>query len=148
MDQKVSLQQVIPVLFVLLLVGAIGLLSQRVINPPAIQVISELSRSRAGTTSEKVFNAEQATDLSAARWQAMGRFYEEQGLLTRDNFDYAQAADVSAVRWQAMAKFYEDQGLLTRDNFDYEQAADVSAARWQAMAKFYEKHGLLNEKGG
>ena len=81
MNQKISLQQVIPVLLVLLLIGAVGLLSQRGINPPAIQVISELTSSRAGTTSEKVFDSEQAADLSAARWQAMAKFYEKHGLL-------------------------------------------------------------------
>ena len=138
MNQKVSLQQIIPLLLVLLLIGAIGLLSQRVISPPAIETVFDLSRSRTVTTNDQLFDSEQAADISAARWQAMGRFYEEQGMLTRDDFDYAQAADVSAARWQAMAKFYADQGLLTRDNFDYEKAADVSAARWQAMGKFYE----------
>jgi uncharacterized protein affecting Mg2+/Co2+ transport len=79
----------------------------------------------------------EAADLSAARWQAMGDFYEKQGMLTRDNFDYVSAADLSAARWQAMGDFYEKQGMLTRDNFDYEQAADLSAARWQAMGEYY-----------
>jgi uncharacterized protein affecting Mg2+/Co2+ transport len=85
----------------------------------------------------------EAADLSAARWQAMGDFYEKQGMLTRDNFDYVSAADLSAARWQAMGDFYEEQGMLTRDNFDYEQAADLSAARWQAMGEFYEEQGML-----
>ena len=141
MNQKVSLQQIFPVLLVLLLIGAVGLLSQGVIDPPAIQAISELSSSR----TEQVFDYEQAADLSAARWQAMGEFYEEQGMLTRDNFDYGKAADLSAARWQAMGEYYEEQGMLTRDNFDYEEAADLSAARWQAMGEFYEKQGMLNE---
>jgi hypothetical protein len=58
----------------------------------------------------------------------MANYYEDNGLLTRDNFDYEKAADVSAAHWQAMANYYEDNGLLTRDNFDYEKANDVSAA--------------------
>ena len=142
MNQRISLQQIFPILLALLLLVAIGLLSQRVINPPTIQVIPDLSQSRTSATSAETFNSEQAADLSAARWQAMGDFYEKRGMLTRDNFDYEQAADVSAARWYSMGKFYEDQGLLTRDNFNYEQAADVSAARWQAMGKFYEDQGL------
>ena len=81
---------------------------------------------------------EKAANLSAARWLAMGGFYEEQGMLTRDNFDYGHAANLSAARWLAMGAFYEEQGMLTRDNFDYEEAADLSAARWQAMGEFYE----------
>jgi hypothetical protein len=67
--------------------------------------------------------------ISAMRWQAMGEFYEKQGLLTRDNFDYEKAADLSAARWQAMAEFYKDSEQLTRDDFDYEAAADASVLR-------------------
>ena len=51
----------------------------------------------------------EAADLSSSRWQAMAKFYEEQGMLTRDNFDYGQAADLSAARWQAMGEFYVEQ---------------------------------------
>ena len=87
--------------------------------------------------------SEHDAETSVMRWQAMGEFYEKQGLLTRDNFDYEKAADVSAARWQAMADFYKDSELLTRDSFDYEKAADVSAARWQAMGEFYKDSELL-----
>ena len=62
-------------------------------------------------------------------YKKVRKFYEEQGLLTRENFDYEQAADLSAARWQAMAKFYAEQGMLTRAELDYAQAADHSAAR-------------------
>jgi hypothetical protein len=86
---------------------------------------------------------EHDAEISAMRWQAMGEFYEKQGLLTRDSFDYDKAADLSAARWQAMGKFYEEQGLLTRDSFDYDKAADLSAARWQAMGEFYKDSELL-----
>jgi uncharacterized lipoprotein YajG len=88
MNQKVSLQQIVPILLALLLLGTLGLLSQSITVPPAIPAISELSGSRAGTSSVKAFDAEQAANISAARWLAMARFYEEQGLLTRDNFNY------------------------------------------------------------
>lgn len=145
MNQRVSLQHMFPILLALLLLVAIGLLFQQVINPPVIQIVSELLQSRTAASSAESFDAEQAADLSAARWQAMGEYYEKQGMLTRDDFDYAGAADVSAARWQAMGKFYEGQGLLTRENFDYEKAADLSAARWQAMGEYYEKNGMLND---
>jgi hypothetical protein len=72
---------------------------------------------------------EHDAEISAMRWQAMGEFYEKQGLLTRDSFDYDKAADLSAARWQAMAEFYKDSELLTRDDFDYEAAADASVLR-------------------
>ena len=87
---------------------------------------------------------EHDAEMSVMRWQAMGEFYEKQGLLTRDNFDYEKAADLSVARWQAMGEFYEKQDLLTRDNFDYEKAADLSAARWQAMGDWYARHSQMN----
>jgi hypothetical protein len=59
----------------------------------------------------------------------MANYYEDNGLLTRDNFDYEKAADVSAARWQAMGEFYKDSELLTRDDFDYAAAADASVLR-------------------
>ena len=136
MNERVRLQQIFPVLLVLVFLVAIGLLSQQILNPPVVQLSSELSQIPARFISEEAFDAERAADLSAARWQAMGEFYEKNGMLTRDNFDYEKAADLSAARWQAMAKYYADQGLLTREDFDYEKAADISAARWQAMAEF------------
>jgi len=82
-------------------------------------------------------DSEQAAAAMAARWQAMGRFYQEQALL---NFDYEQSAEAQASRWQAMARFYEQNNML---NFDYEQSAEAQAFRWQAMANFYEEAGLL-----
>jgi hypothetical protein len=85
------------------------------------------------------FDYQKAAEVNAARWQAMGEYYEEAGLLA---FDYERAADVHAARWMAMGKFYEKAGLL---NFDYERAAEVQASRWMAMADFYRNAGLLNE---
>ena len=58
------------------------------------------------------FDYAAAADASAARWQAMGQYYADQGLLTRDSFDNEQAANNMAGRWQAMAAFYEAHGLL------------------------------------
>lgn len=84
-------------------------------------------------------------EAMAARWLAMGKYYQDHNLLTRDDFDYEQAADNMAARWLAMGKYYEDHDLLTRDDFDYEQAADDMAARWIAMGTYYEKQGLLNK---
>lgn len=92
------------------------------------------------------FDYETSADNMAARWVAMGAFYEREGLLTRDDFDHEQAAEVMAARWTAMGAYYEKEGLLTRDDFDYDQAADDLAARWAAMGKYYEAQGLLNSK--
>lgn len=145
MNQKVSLQQMIPLLFGLMLAGAIMLLVLNFGSPPAVRLAPDLAGDQTAATVTEDFDYEQAADISAMRWQAMARFYEAQWLLTRDDFDYEQAAEYMAFRWQAMAKFYEKQGLLTRDDFDYEQAAENMAFRWLEMAKAYERMGLLND---
>lgn len=142
MNQKVTSRNMIPLLFGLLLLGVIGLLALSFGNSPAIQLSPDLSSNQAIATNAEAFDYEEAADISASRWGAMARFYEEQGLLTRDNFDYEQAAEDMAYRWQAMAEAYGRHGLLNyRDNPD-----DVMAYRWNAMARAYEKAGLLNDQ--
>ena len=141
MNQKVSLQQMIPVLFVLLLIGAFGVLFVLNVNPPAFPRFSALADNPAGAVEADVFDYAQAAEVSALRWQAMARFYEQQGRLTRDNFDYEQAADNLAYRWQAMADWYENAGLLNKGM----DPGDVMAYRWLAMARAYEQWGMLND---
>ena len=142
MNQKFTSQQTIPLLLGLLLVGAIVLLVLNLSNPPAIQMAPDLSGNRPAVTTEESFDYDQAADISAMRWQAMGKFYQAQGLLTRDDFDYEQAAELTAYRWNAMAEAYEKMGLLN-DRMD---PSDLMAYRWLAMAKAYERMGLLNNK--
>lgn len=78
-------------------------------------------------------------DAQAYRWVAMGKAYEQMGLL---NVDSEAAADATAYRWQAMARGYERMGLL---NVDSEAAGEAMAYRWQAMARYYADQGLLND---
>ena len=92
----------------------------------------------------QAFDYEQSADNMAARWLAMGKYYEAHDMLTRDDFDYEQSADNLAARWLAMGRYYEAHDMLTRDDFDYEQSADNLAARWLAIGKGYERLGLLN----
>lgn len=144
MNQRMSVQQIIPLLIALVAVAVFALVAPHIIQPPAVGIASVFAPERAVETDVEAVDSAHAADLSAARWQAMARYYEAQGLLTRDPFDYEQAAENQAARWLAMGQFYKDRGLLTRDDFDYEQAADTTAFRWQAMGKAYENLGLLN----
>ena len=142
MNQKVNLQQIVPLLFVVLLFAALGLLLVPVVGRGTPVSIAPLPPAKtADQTSVGAFSAAEAADLSAARWQALARFYEDHGMLTRDPSDYEQAAELSAYRWGAMARFYEENGLLNNEL----DPGDVSAFRWYAMAKAYERMGLLNE---
>lgn len=147
MNQKVNLQQVAPLLIVVLLfVALLALLVPAVGRGTPVSIAPPPPAKTADLSSVDAFNAAEAADISAARWQAMARFYEEKGLLTRSPFDYKQAAVNQAARWQAMGRFYEEQGMLTRASFSHGQAAELSAYRWQAMARFYEEMGWLNDE--
>ena len=144
MNQRMNLQQIGPLLFVVLLFAALGLWV--VVSRGTPLSLAPLPDAKtADRTSGAAFDAAEAADLSAARWLAMARFYEMNGMLTRDPFDYEEASKNQAARWQAMARYYETNGKLTRDPFDYEEAAEISAYRWEAMAKAYERMGLLNK---
>ena len=139
MNQKITLQQMIPILLVLLLVGVFTVLLVQNVD---LSVSLPFFARPAGDIQAEAFDYETAADVSTMRWQAMARFYEQQGLLTRDNFNYAQAADQMAYRWQAMADWYANAGLLN-DRLD---PGDVMAYRWTAMARAYEQWGMLNDK--
>lgn len=145
MNPRVNIQQLVP-LFVVLLFAAVVLLVSVIDKGTPVSVVPHLPAKAVEQTSAVAFDAVEAADPSTARWQAMARFYEKHGMLTRDPFDYEQAEANHVARWQAMAKFYEDRGMLTRYAFDYEQAAALSVYRWEAMARFYEVNGMLNDE--
>lgn len=73
-----------------------------------------------------------ASELTGLRWQAMVRFYEKNGLLTRET---AAAVDPADVKFFDQAASSPDSAALP--------AGELSGLRWQAMAKFYKKNGLL-----
>ena len=144
MNLNADLRQMYPLLllFALLLASAIVLLYLTLRELPEVQTAPELASNQTSVAHAETIDNEKAADISAMRWQAMARFYEEQGLLTRDPFDYEQAAEQTAFRWQAMAEAYQRHGLLNyRSNPD-----DVMAFRWLAMARAYERAGLLNDQ--
>ena len=62
----------------------------------------------------------------AARWTAMGAYYEK---LEASQLQRSRAADTA--RWEAMGEYYLNQSRRERS-----QAAD--AARWTAMAERYQ----------
>ncbi len=80
---------------------------------PGAQEAQRLQRSRAA---------------DAARWKAMGAYYER--LNEAQSLVRSRAAD--AARWTAMGAYYE---RLEQSQLQRSRAAD--AARWNAMVKIY-----------
>jgi hypothetical protein len=70
-------------------------------------------------------SGERGRVADAARWTAMGEYYEE---LEASQLQRSRAADTA--RWEAMDEYYLNLSRRARS-----QAAD--AARWTAMASYY-----------
>jgi hypothetical protein len=117
MKTRNQFQQMAVMTIALLLAALIGIVLLNTGALPTIHFSNTLWAGRNQATHVVPFDYAKAADVSAYRWVAMAKFYEKNGLLTRDTFDYEQAADNVAARWVAMAEFYEKNGLLTRDSF-------------------------------
>lgn len=112
MKQKITLHQMIPLVFLLLLVGVILLFFLNFNHPVTSSSIFNSPGNMDSAASGDAFDDKHAAEIFAMRWQAMAQFYKAQGLLTRDDFDYEQATDLMAYRWEAMARAYQRMGLL------------------------------------
>lgn len=66
----------------------------------------------------------------AARWTAMGEYYEnvEAGKIQRSR-------NADAARWMAMSEYYQKLAEVQAQNL--ERGRDADAARWTAMAEYY-----------
>jgi hypothetical protein len=74
---------------------------------------------------------EQSRAADAARWTAMGEYYQSRVEAESLNLERSRSAD--AARWGAMAVYYQE---LEKKSQERGRAAD--AARWTAMAAYYE----------
>jgi hypothetical protein len=70
-------------------------------------------------------SSERGRAAEAARWTAMGEYYEK---LEESQLQRSRVADTA--RWEAMGEYYLNQSRRERS-----QAAD--AARWTAMADYF-----------
>jgi len=78
-----------------LLLVAVILLAGAVVGVPMAQASASKAASRS------------ASDVSAARWQALGEYY------SMSSAPSLSASDVSAARWQALGEYYSKrQGSL------------------------------------
>ena len=73
---------------------------------------------------------EQSRAADAARWTAMGEYYQSRVEAESRHLERARSAD--AARWAAMAVHYQ---ALDKSR---ERGRAADAARWTAMAAYYE----------
>ncbi len=82
-------------------------------------------------------NLKRSHTADAARWEAMGRYYQQFGGGASLDKLRSRAADTS--RWTAMAEFYQKQAEAAAQNQARTRAAD--AIRWTAMGEYYAQFG-------
>ena len=77
-------------------------------------------------------SAERGRAADAARWTAIGEYYEQ--LTGAQNMERSRAAD--SARWTSMGEYYVQ---LEAAQLQRSRAAD--AARWTAMGEYYAQFG-------
>jgi hypothetical protein len=80
-------------------------------------------------------SAERGRASDAARWAAMGEYYQNRA--EAENFTRSRTAD--AARWEAMGRYYQGFGGGASLNLLRSRAADT--ARWTAMGEYYAQFG-------
>jgi len=71
-----------------------------------ISALALMSNTRASGPTGSLTSLD-AGDISAYRWEAMGRFYDDLAA-PADGLKSLDADDISAYRWEAMGRFYLD----------------------------------------
>ena len=102
----------------------------------ALMLVVTLTVREAVATSavlSEVQKAERAQAADAARWTAMGEYYQGFDVARRERSLAAETA-----RWTAIGAYYSD---LAEAQLQLSRAAD--AARWTAMSEYY-KHQKAN----
>lgn len=91
-----------------------------------LTVREAIATSAVTSNTEEALRIERSRNADAARWEAMGKYYENQAQRQR-----SRSADTA--RWEAIAEYY--QSLEEAQNLQRGRAAD--AARLTAMAEYY-----------
>ena len=80
-------------------------------------------------------SAERGRAADAARWTAMGEYYEQ--LNGAQDIERSRAAD--SARWMAMGEYYQNRAEA--ENLTRSRTAD--AARWEALGRYYQQSELM-----
>ena len=83
---------------------------------------------------EEAPSIERSRSADTARWEAMGKYYENQVPRLRSR-------SAETARWEAIAEYY--QSVEEAHNLQRGRAAD--AARWTVLAHYYQSHPELRD---
>ncbi len=120
----------------LIVVGVLSLsLVAMVISTPPSNTTTSAARGRAADAEAE--NLARSRTADAARWEAMGRYYQQFDSGAGLNLLRSRAADTA--RWTAMAEYY--QSLANAETQDLARARAADAARWTAMGEYYAQFG-------
>ena len=90
-------------------------------------------------SSTNIERMEQSRAADAARWNAMGEYYQSQAEAESMKLERGRSAD--AARWGAMAAYYQALGASQA------RAREADAARWTAIAAHYEVFEKALDRG-
>ena len=105
----------------------IGLLSLLLIAMAVSLPLSGVPASEAANSA-----IQRGREAYAARWTAMGEYYEK---LEESQLQRSRAADTA--RWTAMGEYHQNRAEA--ENLTRSRTAD--AARWEAMGRYYQQFG-------
>ena len=107
----------------------------------ALAAVIVLTVREAMATSAVAYNAGEALSMErswsadTARWEAMGKYYENQVPRLRSR-------SAETARWEAIAEYY----LSVEEAQDLQRGRAADAARWTDLAEYYQSHPEL--RGG
>jgi hypothetical protein len=100
-----------------------------------LTVREAMATSAVASNAEEALRVERSRSADTARWEAMGKYYENQAQRQR-----SRSADTA--RWEAIAEYYQS----VEEAQNVQRGRDADAARWTDLAEYYQRHPEL--RGG
>ena len=99
-----------------------------------LTVRGAMATSAVAPNAEEALSIERSRSADTARWEAMGKYYENQVPRLRSR-------SAETARWEAIAEYY--QSVEEAHNLQRGRAAD--AVRWTVLAQYYQSHPELRD---
>lgn len=100
-----------------------------------LTVREAMATSAVASNAEEALSIERSRSADTARWEAMGKYYENQAPRLRSR-------SAETARWEAIAEYYQS----VEEAQDLQRGRAADADRWTALAEYYQSHSEL--RGG
>ena len=100
-----------------------------------LTVREAMATSAVASNAEEALRVERSRSADTARWEAMGKYYENQA-------QHQRSRSAETARWEAIAEYYQS----VEEAQDVQRGRAADAARWTDLAEYYQSHPEL--RGG